>query len=59
MSQDKQPHEASQDTSSSEAGDQERERVIRETREAGMRAEGGGSSEDIEASDTDGSETGA
>ena len=58
MAEDKQAHEADRSGTSSGMSDQERERVIRETREAGMRAEGGGSAEDIEASETDGSETG-
>lgn len=58
MAEDKQAHEANRGVDSSDVADQERERIIRETREAGMRAEGGGSSDDIEASETDGTETG-
>jgi hypothetical protein len=59
MAADKQAPEPNPATGGSDMTDQERERVIRETREAGMRAEGGGSSEDIEASETDGTETGS
>lgn len=36
----------------------ERERLIRETQEAGRRAQGGGSADDIETSGTDGAGTG-
>ena len=58
MEADKQAPKSDQATGGSHMIDQERERIIRETREAGMRAEGGGSSEDIEVSETDGTETG-
>ncbi len=52
MAADKQAQKDGQGAGSSDVADQERERVLRETREAGMRAEGGGSSEDIESSST-------
>lgn len=57
MAADKQAPKSDQGTGGSDMTD--RERVLRETREAGMRAEGGGSADDIEASETDGTETGA
>lgn len=48
----KQERDRIDDANQGQADSQERERIIRETREAGLRAQGGGSPDDIEAAET-------
>ena len=47
-----QENDSLEDANQGQADSQEKERIIRETREAGLRAQGGGSPDDSEATET-------